>query len=151
MITDQRESQPRKTGGIRTVLRFTWIGVLIAAAYVAWIFYSRHERAAAAEAELKQKKQQEAERVNNLIFGSGELQFSTFVADRGVLQRGESTELCYGVVNAVSVELTPPIEQAKPSYRHCIEISPKVTTTYTITAKDAKGNSKTASLTVVVK
>ena len=133
------------------VLRYTWIVVLIAALYLAWTFYSRHEREAASEAELAQKKKAREDRDNKAIFGSGELQFSTFVADRGILHRGESTQLCYGVVNAVSVELNPRIEpESKPSYLHCMEISPKETTTYTITAKDSKGNSKTASLTVQV-
>jgi hypothetical protein len=136
---------------MRKVLAYTWIGAAIAALYVAWIFYSRHERTAAADAELQKRKQQEAERVNNLIFGSGEIQFTTFVAEPGVLRRGETAQLCYGVVNATHVELTPPIEAAKPTYRHCVEIAPNKTTTYTIKATDSKGNSKSASLTVQVK
>lgn len=136
---------------MRAVLRYTWIAVIIAALYVAWIFYSRDEREKAAEAEIAKQKQANEERVNNLIFGSGEVQISTFGADSGVLRRGESTELCYGVVNAVKVELDPPVEQAKPTYHHCLEITPKATTTYTIKATDAKGNTKSASLTVQVK
>lgn len=136
---------------MRAVLRYTWIAVIIAALYVAWIFYSRHEREKAAEAEIAKQKQANEERVNNLIFGSGEVQISTFGADSGVLRRGEATELCYGVVNAVKVELDPPVEQAKPTYHHCLEITPKATTTYTIKATDAKGNTKSASLTVQVK
>jgi hypothetical protein len=136
---------------MRKIIAYTWIGVLVAGLYVAWIFYSRHERAAAAEAELQKRKQEEAQRVNSLIFGSGQIQFTTFVAEPGVLRRGDTAELCYGVVNAVRLELTPAVEQAKPTYRHCVEIAPKATTTYTIKATDAKGNSKSASLTVQVK
>lgn len=136
---------------VRKALHYTWIVVLIAALYVAYIFYSRHERDVADQRELAQKKQEETQRVNNLIFGSGEIEFSTFSADKGVLRPGETTELCYGVVNAVKVELDPPIEPAKPTYRHCIEIAPKKTTTYTIKATDAKGHSKTESITVQVK
>jgi hypothetical protein len=136
---------------VRKLLHYTWIAVLIAGLYVAWIFYSRHEREVAAEQELARQKQEQAKRVDNLIFGSGELQFTVFSADSGVLRRGETTELCYGVVNAVRVELDPQIEQAKPTYRHCIEIAPKKTTTYTIKATDAKGNTKSQSLTVQVR
>jgi hypothetical protein len=136
---------------VRKLLHYTWIAVLIAGLYVAWIFYSRHEREVAAEQELARQKQEQAKRVDNLIFGSGELQFTVFSADNGVLRRGETTELCYGVVNAVRVELDPQIEQAKPTYRHCIEIAPKKTTTYTIKATDAKGNTKSQSLTVQVR
>jgi hypothetical protein len=136
---------------MRRVLAYTWIGVLVAALYVAWIFYSRRQRSVAAEAELQKRKQEEAQRVNKLVFGSGEIQFTTFVAEPGALRRGETAELCYGVVNAVRVDLDPPIEPGKPTYRHCIEIAPKATTTYTIKATDAKGNVKSESLTVHVK
>ncbi len=136
---------------MRSVLHYTWIAVVIAALYVAWVFYARHERQKAAEAALARQKQEQAERVNKLIFGSGEIQFTTLSADTGVLRRGQSTELCYGVVNAIRVEIDPPIEQAKPTYRHCIEIAPAKTTTYTIKATDAKGNTKSESLTVQVK
>ena len=136
---------------MRKVLAYTWIAVLIAALYVAWIFYSRHERTVRGQQELQKRKQEEAQRVNQLIFGSGEIQFTTFVAEPGVLHRGETGELCYGVVNAVRVELDPPIEAAKPTYRHCLEISPRKTTTYTLKASDSKGNSKSVSLTVQVK
>lgn len=136
---------------MRKILAYTWIAVAIAAVYVAWVFYSRHERTIKDQQELERRKQEEAQRVNKMIFGSGEIQFTTFAAEPGVLRRGETGELCYGVVNAVRVELDPPIEAAKPTYRHCLEISPKKTTTYTIKASDAKGNSKSASLTVQVK
>ena len=135
---------------MRKVVAYTWIAVLVAGLYVAWIFYSRHERSGAAEAELQKRKQEEAQRVKNLVFGSGQIQFTTFVAEPGTLHRGETAELCYGVVNAVHVTLDPPIEEGKPTYRHCIEIAPKATTTYTIKATDQKGNVKSASLTVHV-
>ena len=146
--TPEPEKRPST---LRTLVRLSWIGILIVALYVAWIFYSRHETEKRAEAALQKHKQEQAERVDNLIFGSGDIQFSAFSADRGVLRPGETTQLCYGVVNAVRVELDPPIEQAKPTYRHCVEIAPKKTTTYTIKATDAKGNTKTASLIVQVK
>jgi hypothetical protein len=136
---------------MRKALAYTWIAVVISALYVACVFYSRHEREAAAEAELQKRKQEEAQRVNNLIFGSGDIQFTTFSADSGLLRRGEKAELCYGVVNAVRVEINPPIEQAKPTYYHCLEIAPKKTTTYTVTATDGKGHTKSQSLTVQVK
>jgi len=136
---------------VRKILRYTWILVILAVLYVAWIFYMRYERSAAAEAALAKQKQEEAQHVSNLVFGSGEIQFTTFSADTGVLHRGETTELCYGVVNAVRVELDPPIEPAKSTYRHCVEIAPKQTTTYTIKATDGKGHTKTESLTVQVR
>jgi hypothetical protein len=136
---------------MRKVVAYTWIAVLVAGLYVGWVFYSRRRRTAADQRKVQEQKQAEADRVNKLIFGSGEVQLTTFVAEPGILRRGETAELCYGVANAVRVELTPAVEQAKPTYRHCVEIAPKSTTTYTIKATDSKGNSKSASLTVQVR
>jgi hypothetical protein len=135
---------------LRKLLPFTTIGVIIALLYVAWVFYSRHESNVAAERAAAAKEQERRQRTVNAIFGSGEILFSTFSADSGLLKRGDHTQLCYGVENAKTVKLDPPIAALKPTYRNCIEIAPKTTTTYTITADDGKGHTKSESLTVRV-
>jgi hypothetical protein len=135
---------------LRKLLPFTTIGVIIALLYVAWVFYSRHENNAAAERAAAAKEQERRQRTVNAVFGSGEILFSTFSADSGLLKRGDRTQLCYGVENAKTVKLDPPIATLKPAYRNCIEIAPKTTTTYTITADDGKGHTKSESLTVRV-
>ena len=84
------------------------------------------------------------------VLQHGQLTFTTFEASDGTLKRGQTTQLCYGVVNAKTVKLDPPVEAIKPSSRHCLDIAPKKTTTYTITADDAAGQTKSVSLTVRV-
>ncbi len=97
------------------------------------------------------KEQQQRERDVKAAFGSGEILFNNFSADKGLLKRGEHTELCYGVENATKVTLDPPSpEPLKPTYRNCLDIAPKATTTYKITASNEKGQSKSESLTVQV-
>jgi hypothetical protein len=59
--------------------------------------------------------------------------------------------MCYGVSNAKSVKLDPPDANVWPSNDRCLQISPKKTTTYTFTADDGQGNTKTATLTIEVK
>ncbi len=151
-LTDAPDETPQpQRRGLRAVLPYTTVLLILAALYVAWTFYSRHESDRQAQAAIEAKKEAERKRVADLIYGSGEVSFSTFGADSGVLHAGESTELCYGVVNATAVKLEPPVaEDIKPSYHHCLEIAPKKTTTYTITAQDAKGNKKSESVTVRV-
>ena len=153
-LTDAGLPEPPKSGrsGVATLLPYTTVVMILAALYVAWTFYSRRE-SARKEQETIAAKQQEAEKRNaDLIFGSGEVKFTTFSADNGVLKRGETTRLCYGVVNATTLKIEPPVgEPVKPTSRHCVEIAPKQTTTYTITGSNAKGGAKTASLTVQVK
>lgn len=123
---------------------------LVAALYVGWTFYSRHDANRHAQEELDAKQAAARKRVVDQIYGSGEIRIPTFLADNGVLKLGQTTHLCYGVVNAVSVKLDPPVEALKPTYRHCIEIAPKKTTTYTLTAVNAAGKSKSVSLQIRV-
>ena len=145
-LPPQRNDSP-----LRKVLPYTTVLTIIVALWVAWIFYSRHAENAKAEADLQAKKEQAQKEAADFVLQHGELSFTTFEASDGILKRGQTTQLCYGVVNAKSVKLDPPVEQIKPSIRHCMDIAPKKTTTYTITAGDAAGHTKTASLTVRVK
>ena len=143
--------EPKQRSGLRAVLPYTTIAVILAGLYVAWTFYSRNQENRAAADAIEAKKAEERKRVVDQIYGSGEVNFTTFGVDTGVLKRGETTELCYGVVNAKNVKIEPAVGETKPSYRHCAEIRPTKTTTYTITADDGAGHSKSASLTVTVK
>ncbi len=59
--------------------------------------------------------------------------------------------MCYGVSNAAKVHIEPGVEPVKPALSHCLEVHPKKTTTYTLRAEDAQGNTKTATLTVNVR
>jgi hypothetical protein len=137
---------------LRSILPFTSIAVLIAALYVAWVFYSRYESNKHAAQAIAAKREEQRKRVIDEIYGSGEIRFQDFSAGSAALRRGQTAELCYGVVNATSVKLTPPVgEDLKPMYHHCVEISPKKTTTYTMTAYNAKGESKSVSLTIQVR
>jgi len=142
----------RTESRLRSLLPYTTVALVIAILYVAWTFYSRHESNLKAQEAAAAKERESRQRVVDMIYGSGEIKFSTFSADSGVLHRGESTELCYGVVNANAVKIEPSVgEETKPSYRHCVEVAPKKTTTYTITATNAKGENKSESLTIQVK
>ena len=145
------QPEPTPNSRLRALLPYTSVGLLIAALYVAWTFYSRHQRTQEAQQAIQKKQDDNRKRVADQIFGSGEIKFSTFSIGTSALKRGETTQLCYGVVNATSVKLDPPPpEPLKPSYRHCLDIAPKKTTTYTITASNDKGESQSQSLTLRV-
>ena len=135
---------------IRKIFPYTTVALILAALYVGWTFYSRHESNRQAQEELAANEANARKKVVDQYFGSGEIRIPTFLAEPGVLKVGQSSHLCYGVVNAVSVKLDPPVEPLKPTYRHCIDIAPKKTTTYTLTVANAKGETKTASLEVRV-
>ena len=113
--------------------------------------YSRHQATVQAARAAEEQKAEAQKRVNEHIFGSGEVTFSTLELADATITPGQTTQLCYGVVNATAVKIDPPIEQLKPSSRHCLDISPKKTTTYTITALGANGTSKSLPVTIRVK
>ncbi len=150
-ITDSPNPPERRTGShLEKLLPYTTIAIIIAALYVAWTFYSRYESNQRAVQQIQAEREAARKRVVDQVYGSGEIRFNAFSADSGFLKRGETTELCYSVVNAKNVKLDPPVEPIKPSYHHCVEIAPKKTTTYTITADDGAGHSKSESLTIRV-
>ncbi len=61
---------------------------------------------------------------------------------------GEKTLLCYGVSNAKSVRIDPPVDGVSPSLTRCVEIRPKGETRYTLTAVGADGQAVSQSVTV---
>jgi len=136
---------------LRAILPYTTVLLIIAAIYVGWTFYSRAKENREADKAVAEKQAERERETNERIFGSGEVRITQFYAETGLLQRGQSTQICYGVVNATSVSMDPPVGEAlKPSWGHCSDISPKKTTTYTFTATGAAGHKKTASLTIQV-
>src|SRR5262245_12627477 len=123
--------------------------MVVAALYVGWIFYSRRQNAAEAERELKQKQVDE-ERLVVEQYGGDQLKIISFAGTPGIVSPGERVVLCYGVSNATQVMIEPGVEPIKPALTHCLNVFPKQTTTYTLTAEDAKGNNKSASVKIRV-
>jgi len=56
--------------------------------------------------------------------------------------------ICYGVVNARSVTIDPPIPWVGVSSNRCVEAAPKRDTTYVLTAEGENGKKVSASFTI---
>lgn len=100
------------------------------------------------EKKAEQKRAEDERSIETL--GGNRFEIQSFYAMPGIIRRGGAAQLCYGVSNAKTVRLDPPAGEVWPSYSRCIEVSPKKDTTYTLTAEDAGGHTKTASLTLKV-
>jgi hypothetical protein len=144
------ELKPERTSVLATLSRFASVGVIIAALYVGWTFYSRHASDESAARDAAAKQEAARQKQAQLIFGSGEVKIVSYSVDKSALARGESADLCYGVINATKVTLDPPVEAAKPSAYHCLTVAPRATTTYTLTASNDHGQSKSLAVTVRV-
>jgi hypothetical protein len=62
-----------------------------------------------------------------------------FYASPGVVPPGEPFLMCYGVENARTVKLSPPVERITPSLNRCISVTARAATTYTLTAENDAG------------
>jgi len=78
------------------------------------------------------------------------VKITQFYASTGEIQKGESVTVCYGVENAQSVRLEPPVEELKPAWNRCFQLRPAKTTTYQLIAKGFDEKTVSASVTVKV-
>ncbi|HKF53158.1 MAG TPA: hypothetical protein VKB26_12665 [Candidatus Acidoferrales bacterium] len=135
---------------VKKVFTFSWIIVIIAALVVGGIFYSRWQQEKDYEAKAAEQKREQARKIAE-SFGGSSFEILNFYASPGAIQRGDTVQVCYGVSNAKTVDITPKLPEATwVSLNRCIPVEPKKTTTYTLTAVDASGQKKSATLTVEV-
>ena len=154
MLTDSQPigSNPKKTATnpllySSAVVAFVAL-VVVSVMISRWLENRRIER-------LTRQEQAQKQRENDLqaveSLGGNELAIRAFYASPGAIRHGDSVQLCYDVSNAKTVTLEPPVAPVWPSHSRCMSISPKKTSSYTLTIADAAGNTKTASLQVTVR
>src|ERR1035438_1186459 len=125
------------------------VAVVLALAYLLYVLLARHS------AEKRFSEQHTAADAATSAFdaaygGTGR-SILQFYARDGVLYEGKSTVICYGVVNAKSVTIDPPIQGgAYVSFNRCVEAAPKRDTTYVLTAQGNSGKTVSASFTIRV-
>lgn len=122
--------------------------------YVAILFATRYKSNRAyqhriAEKETEQQRANDRAAIEEL--GGNEFAIRALYISPTVIHRGQSAQLCYDVSNAKSVTLNPPAGPVWPSYTRCLDLSPKKTTTYTLTITDASGKSLSQSVQLEVR
>jgi hypothetical protein len=146
LFDSQRE--PKKL--FRNPFLYSSILIAVAALYVGFVFYSRSQENKAIERRAAGKKIEEDRHIVEMLGGKS-LEIQSFYASPGVIHRGETVQLCYGVANAKKVTLDPPVGPVWPSYARCLDAYPTKNTTYTLIAEDAAGTAKTSTVTVQVR
>ena len=122
------------------------LGVIL---YVSYILYTRYESSREYERQTKKRQSEQRREEDRLAveqLGGSELAIRGFYVSPAAIHPGESAQLCYDVANAKTVSLNPPVGEVWPSHSRCLNISPRKTTTYTLTIQDAAG--RTVSETV---
>jgi hypothetical protein len=147
VLTDPIPEPPRP--GINPYVVIPIVVLLLGAIYVGIVFYSRWSSTRAIEAKAANTERQRDAKIYQAM-GGDRFEILNFYAYPGAIERGDSTSLCYSVSNTKSVTLEPQPNAVWPAFERCVSVSPKKTTTYTLTAMDAKGNTKTATAEVDV-
>jgi hypothetical protein len=146
------QQQPERKFGraFRVYLIISSTAIFAAAVYTGLVFYSRHQENLALQEKAAEQKRADDQRALDMM-GGNNFDILNFYASPGHIRRGDTVQLCYGVSNTKSVTLDPKDANVYPAINNCVIVTPRKTTTYTLTAVDAQGNNKTASLTVTVK
>src|SRR5690349_10394657 len=93
----------------------------LAVTYLVWTFGSRalrtrqwtREHAPSAAASEFQR-----------IYGGKDVKILQFYAREGDVTEGTKALICYGVLNAKSVAIDPPVSGVSPSLNRCVEVQP---------------------------
>src|SRR5579884_950022 len=142
-------AEPEHGSGLRRILPYATVAVLVAVLYLGWVFYSRW----ASDRDLRQKAaQQQNEDLKKTyeMYGSGQVKIVSFYVSQDPIRAGEQVDLCYGVANAKTVKIDPTVGDVWPSLHRCMSVAPKQNTTYKLTADDGTGKTQEQSVVLHV-
>jgi hypothetical protein len=133
---------------VRQVFLFVQMAAIVVVAYMALVMVNRRM----ADQQREQQRQQfdgfaEFERA----YGGTAVKIVQFYSREGTLFEGSSTVLCYGVANARSVRMEPPVEGVSVSISRCVEVTPQRDTRYTLTAEGNDGHVVSESFVLKVR
>jgi hypothetical protein len=124
------------------------VALAVAIAQLAWTWLQRHD----SDLKVRRMLAGRAARPHEALPDAGPgLKIEQFYARSGEITDAEDTVICYGVRNARSVRLEPPVEKLTPSLTRCFFVSPKQDTRYTLTAEGIDGATATESFEVKVR
>lgn len=151
MLTDA-ETKPKSA--FKNPLLYSSVAVIVAALIVGWILFSRWNENREIErktAEERTENQRKSDSATLEQLGGKELAIQNFYASPGVVKRGQSVQICYGVANAKTVKLEPQSNPVWPSYSRCVDVTPKKDTVFTLTIEDGAGHTQSQQLEVKVR
>jgi hypothetical protein len=124
------------------------MAAIVVVAYMALVMVNRR----IADQQREQQRQQpdgfaEFERA----YGGTAVKIVQFYSREGTLFEGSSTVLCYGLANARSVRIEPPVEGVSVSINNCVEVAPERDTRYTLTAEGNDGHVVSESFVLKVR
>ena len=135
---------------MRKMQLLTALILAVAFVYLGGIFYSRRRDRQDFVRRLEEPKAAQDRAIVD-AHGGKKLTVLSFYATPGTVRPGARAQLCYGVSNARSVRIEPPVPNVWPSFSRCVEVSPAADTEYRLIAEDAEGNTATAATAIRVR
>lgn len=121
----------------------------LAALYLAWVWQERHS------ADLRMEAAAQERRMRGWVIRDEDretsLRIVQFYAASADVVDGDRNLICYGVRNAVSVRIEPPVEALAPSLSRCFWTEPHQDTAYKLVASGNDGREVSESFRVRVK
>src|SRR5271156_4001204 len=146
-------SAPQKSP-LKNPYVYSSIVILAVLAYVAYVLITRYEsnrqfERRNIEKATEQRREDDRKAIEQL--GGSELSIRGLSLSPESIRRGETAQLCYDVANAKTVVLDPPEAEVWPSHTRCVNLSPKKSTTYTLTIAGASGQKLSQSVDLQVR
>jgi hypothetical protein len=126
-----------------------WIGLSLAVARLGWVWLVRHDARLRMEGTTQTRREQAYRSPRD--DSNGAVGITQFYARSGEMTVGDSNVICYGVRNARSVRIEPPVENLTPVMNRCFFVDPQQDTTYKLVAEGTDGSQASESFRVRVK
>jgi hypothetical protein len=129
---------------LRRAASYGWVVAALSCLYVGGVFLLRNAEPL--------RLASTTSRVPDLppgYFGT-EPKIDSFYTGSPAITEGEHAVICYGTRNVASVALHPPVEALTPALNRCFAVSPRKTTTYTLTAVAKDGRTMSESFAIQV-
>jgi hypothetical protein len=147
------ETPPTQKSPFKNPLLYSSLVIFAVALYVTYVLFARYVSNQQYERQTKARQEQQRREDDRLAveqLGGSELAIRSLYVSPRAIHPGESAQLCYDVANAKTVTLDPPVAAVWPSHSRCLNLSPRITTTYTLTIKDAAGKTVSQSVELPV-
>jgi hypothetical protein len=124
------------------------MAAIVVVAYTALVIVNRR----IADRQSEQQRQHPAIPAEfERAYGGSEVKIVQIYSREGTLFEGSTTVLCYGLANARSVRIEPPVEGVSVSLNRCVEVAPERDTRYTLTAEGNDGHVVSQSFVLKVR
>jgi hypothetical protein len=148
------KSSPSSKSKFKNPIFYSSLVIFAVALYVSYVLLARYESGKQYERQTKARQAEQRREDDRLAveqLGGSDLAIRGFYVAPRTIHPGESAQLCYDVANAKNVTLDPPAGAVWPSHSRCLSVSPRKTTTYSLTIEDAAGKTVSQSVELPVR